>query len=45
LDAQIFLLDDSQVSCVGKGTIDSFEGASYAMYVSVVGSGCAVSLE
>jgi hypothetical protein len=45
LDVQTFLLDDSQLSCVGQGTIDSFEGASYAMYVTLVGSGCAVSLE
>jgi len=45
LDAQIFLLDDTQISCVGKGTIDAYEGATYALYISVVGSGCVASLE
>jgi hypothetical protein len=46
LDVQLYDLDDNQISCEGRGTVDAEEGATLTIVTEAVGSsGCAASLE
>jgi hypothetical protein len=45
LDVEFVDLNGNQGSCVGRGTIDAQDGATFAIMVQAVGSGCAASLE
>ena len=45
LDVQYFDLDGNQGSCVGTGTVDATDGATFAVVAQQVGSSCAASLE
>lgn len=45
LDVELVDLDGNQISCVGRGSIDASDGATFVIVSEAVGSGCAASLE